>query len=61
MVKMSVRDELTGLDNRRYLIEFMECESAFAKRYERKVILSMMDLVSITQMTHMTILPVVSL
>lgn len=42
--KMSARDELTDLHNRRYFKEALEREVARAKRYETDLVLCMMDL-----------------
>lgn len=44
MAEMSIRDELTGLYNRRYFIEALERELAGAKRHKRELVLCMMDL-----------------
>ena len=44
MAEMSTRDILTGLFNRRYFMEALECEVARAKRYESNMVLCMMDL-----------------
>ena len=44
LAEMSTRDELTGLYNRRYFIEFLERELARAKRYKRNLGFCMIDL-----------------
>ena len=44
LAEMSTRDELTGLYNRRYFIEFLDRELARAKRYKRNLGFCMIDL-----------------
>lgn len=44
MAEMSIRDELTGLYNRRYFIEALERELAGARRHKKELVLCMMDL-----------------
>jgi two-component system cell cycle response regulator len=44
MARMSTRDELTGLYNRRYFMEVLNREAARAKRYGTGLVLCMMDL-----------------
>ncbi|UCG13358.1 MAG: diguanylate cyclase [Deltaproteobacteria bacterium] len=44
MASMATRDELTGLYNRRYLMDALEREVARAKRYENDLVFCMIDL-----------------
>ncbi len=44
MAEMSIRDELTGLYNRRYFMEALEREASRAKRYDTDLVLGMIDL-----------------
>ncbi|MBU0992996.1 MAG: diguanylate cyclase [Proteobacteria bacterium] len=45
--EMSTRDELTGLYNRRYLMEVLERKTASAERYNKKLALCLMDIESL--------------
>lgn len=44
MAEMSTRDDLTGLFNRRYLMEVLEREGAAAERYNKELVLCILDL-----------------
>lgn len=44
MAEMSIKDELTGLYNRRYFLEVLDREMARAKRYDLPLALGMIDL-----------------